>query len=59
MNIDVPDVEMDEVYEEGEREEFPPDEFEAEEERLGSWSSIEFAQPQTVSSKPTVKSDNN
>ena len=31
MNIDVPDVEMDEVYEEGEREEFPPQEFEAEE----------------------------
>lgn len=33
MNIDVPDVEMDEVYEAGEREDFPPDEFEAEEER--------------------------
>lgn len=33
MNIDVPDVEMDEVYEEGEREEFPPNEFEAEEDR--------------------------
>ena len=35
MNIDVPDVVMDEVYEEGEREEFPPNEFEAEEEGWG------------------------
>ena len=33
MNVDVPDVEMDEMYEDGEREVFPPDEFEAEEER--------------------------
>ena len=33
MNVDAEDVEMEDEYEEGEREEFPPDELEAGEER--------------------------
>ena len=33
MDEDMHDAEMDDEYEDGEREQFPPDELEAEEER--------------------------